>query len=133
MRLSIGNRLDKERDLCLDGLHLLSCLVLITGRQQLYLCIVVCYNFPMRQYSSIKERLSGETSFFFTRPSFFTGFARLIDFGCALKIPDELLTDPDHDWEALRSDWNAVGQDMTHAICVYERSTTRGAAASSPQ
>lgn len=56
------------------------------------------------------------TDLLFARPSFLEGVARLFDFGGTLNEYNRLDTPEDPDLLALRSDWEALGQDYRTAL-----------------
>jgi hypothetical protein len=60
----------------------------------------------------------------FARPTFTEGVARVFDFANVLQKYRYDTTDHEADANALRSDWMAVGDDIRHAIGVYERHHT---------
>lgn len=61
------------------------------------------------------------TSLLFARPSFLTGFARVLDIGDTLTEYNRSPSPEEADRNALRSDWRAVGDDLRVAIAAYER------------
>ena len=83
----------------------------------------------MRRNTPTIERAPHHTYWFFAPSSFSVGFSRLIDVGSTLTIYNELPSDAEQDYEALRHDWMAVGQDIANAIRTYERSTKQRTAA----
>ena len=52
----------------------------------------------------------------FARPSFLEGVARLLDLGGTLNEYNESNSPEDADLVALRSDWEALGQDYRSAL-----------------
>lgn len=56
------------------------------------------------------------TDLLFARPSFLEGVARLLDFGSTLNEYNGSDTPEDADLAALRSDWEALGQDYRSAL-----------------
>jgi hypothetical protein len=52
------------------------------------------------------------TDLLYARPSFFEGFARLLDLGGTLNEYNQSDTSDDADLVALRSDWEAIGEDF---------------------
>jgi hypothetical protein len=56
------------------------------------------------------------TDLLYARPSFLEGVARLLDFGGTLNEYNRLDTPEDVDLVALRSDWEALGQDYRTAL-----------------
>lgn len=56
--------------------------------------------------------MSELSSFLFARPSFWEGFARLLDFGSTLSEYNQCETGDEADAIALFMDWNAVGKDL---------------------
>ncbi len=57
----------------------------------------------------------------FARPSFLEGFSRIFDFGNTLNLYNSSESEAEADYDALKSDWMAVGIDMSNAITTYER------------
>lgn len=64
--------------------------------------------------------MSDYATFLFARPSFLEGIGRLVDFGGALDQYNTSLTPEQADIIAMRMDWEAVGEDLRHAIEQYE-------------
>ena len=60
------------------------------------------------------------STFLFPRPSFWIGVARLLDFGQGLVRYNHASTPAEADFNALLSDWKAVGDDVRWAIRTYE-------------
>ena len=60
----------------------------------------------------------------FARPTFLEGAARVFDFANILQRYRYDTTDHEADANALRSDWMAVGDDIRHAVSIYERQHT---------
>lgn len=56
----------------------------------------------------------------FARPSFLEGFARIFDFGNTLSEYNTSPTPELADYFALSADWQAVGEDMRHALAHFE-------------
>lgn len=56
------------------------------------------------------------TALLFARPSFLEGFARIFDLGNNLNQYNEHRFPDDADVRAMRADWEAVGEDIRHAI-----------------
>jgi len=52
----------------------------------------------------------------FARPSFISGFARVLDIGGTFNAYNQSATPEEADRRAIQSDWLAVGQDMWRAI-----------------
>lgn len=64
----------------------------------------------------------GQYSFFlFARPSFSEGTARILDFGDTLTEYNRSKTPEEADFNALFSDWCAVGDDLRTAMSRIER------------
>jgi hypothetical protein len=55
----------------------------------------------------------------FAKPSFMEGFARAIDIGATLNEYKRNVTEAKADYEALKSDWYAVGDSIYEAIESY--------------
>ncbi len=60
------------------------------------------------------------STFLFPQPSFWIGVARLLDFGQGLVRYNYASTAEEADFNALLSDWKAVGDDVRWAIKTYE-------------
>lgn len=58
------------------------------------------------------------TDFLYARPSFWDGWARILDFGDTLTEYNMTL---DQDYFALKSDWSVVGDDIFEAYRVIVR------------
>jgi hypothetical protein len=56
------------------------------------------------------------SDFLFARPSFYSGLARLVDFGCTFDQYNSSRSPAEADVRALVSDWLSVGDDMQAAI-----------------
>lgn len=54
-------------------------------------------------------------------PSFTEGASRLIDLGANIQDYNISQTGSEADYEALMSDWKAVGSDLNSAMKVYEQ------------
>ena len=69
----------------------------------------------------------------YARPSFLEGAARILDFGGTLNVYNRSVTPEEADLVALRSDWEALGQDLRVAISTVaeeiQTSPERGAQA----
>jgi predicted oxidoreductase (fatty acid repression mutant protein) len=57
-----------------------------------------------------------DSFFLFAQPSFIEGMARVLDLGNNLNVYNESPNDHIADSEALKTDWNLVGQDISKAI-----------------
>ncbi|MGE5596082.1 MAG: hypothetical protein ACM3S1_08620 [Hyphomicrobiales bacterium] len=57
----------------------------------------------------------------FAAPSFFSGLARIWDWSGAINTYNRDATPVEADYAAIRSDWEAVGDDMRGALSRYER------------
>ncbi len=95
-----------------------------------------------RQYPlprlAFQRKLSGAamgqySQFLFARPSFLEGAARILDFGDTLSEYNRSPTEADADFNALYSDWLAVGDDLRNAVKRYEREQEQQRAQSSPR
>ena len=58
---------------------------------------------------------------YYARPTFLEGLARIMDFGNSLNQYPRFRTAREADAFALRSDWIMVGQDISEAICEFEK------------
>lgn len=56
------------------------------------------------------------TGLFFNDPSFWEGFARVLDVGGTFDSFDEHVSTPEDAFLAMAADWYAVGADLHHAI-----------------
>lgn len=56
----------------------------------------------------------------FARPSFWTGFARIVDPFGTLNKYNISATSKEADDDAMYADWKAVGQDMWHGVKEYK-------------
>jgi hypothetical protein len=74
------------------------------------------FNPQMGEHSVSSCRARDLPDSFVTRPSFWEGVARIFDFTGSLNT-SAWPTDE----EALRSDWEAVGNDMRAAVAAYEQ------------
>ena len=61
------------------------------------------------------------SDFLYARPSFLEGVARIFDFGGTLNEYNDSPTGQEADTAAIRSDWEAIGQDMRAAIEAFRR------------
>lgn len=61
------------------------------------------------------------SDFLYARPSFLEGVARIFDFGGTLNEYNDSPTGQEADAAAIRSDWEAIGQDMRAAIEAFRR------------
>lgn len=59
--------------------------------------------------------------FLFARPSFISGMGRVLDLGSTLTEYNVSPSEEQADHIAIRSDWEAVGSDITKAIAQYEK------------
>lgn len=71
----------------------------------------------MRDYKTEKNRL-----YLFSKPSFLTGIARLIDVFRATNKYNTSNSDQQADYDALYSDWLAIGDDIWKATEKYSES-----------
>lgn len=66
--------------------------------------------------------MSGNYSFYlFARPSFAEGMARVLDLSGVLQDYNTSETPEKADFEALKKDWSAVGEDIKESINEYGR------------
>jgi hypothetical protein len=56
------------------------------------------------------------SDFLFAHPSFLSGAGRVLDLGGVFDGYNESLTPAQADERALRSDWRAVGEDLSEAM-----------------
>ena len=61
------------------------------------------------------------TSHLFAQPSFLEGMARVLDIGSTLQIYNDSSSDTAADIEAIKSDWNVVGKDLSASIQSHEQ------------
>lgn len=61
------------------------------------------------------------TFYLFARPSFTEGIARVLDLGVTLQDYNTSETPEDADFEAIKKDWSAVGEDIKESINEYGR------------
>lgn len=61
------------------------------------------------------------SDFLYAKPSFLEGVARIFDFGGTLNGYNDSPTGEEADAAAIRSDWEAIGQDMHNAIGAFEK------------
>lgn len=61
------------------------------------------------------------SDFLYAKPSFLEGVARIFDFGGTLNGYNDSPTGEEADAAAIRSDWEAIGQDMHNAIESFEK------------
>ncbi len=54
--------------------------------------------------------------YLFSKPSFLEGVARLVDFGATLNMYNDSSSPEEADINAIRSDWEIVGNDLQHSI-----------------
>ncbi len=59
------------------------------------------------------------SGFLFSEPSFIEGFARLIDFGSTLNKYNDSESGKIADNRALKSDWQAIGNDIRIVVSKY--------------
>lgn len=57
----------------------------------------------------------------FAQPSFLEGLARAVDIGDTLTVYNNSESGAEADRHALRSDWQAVGQDLKQAMAEFRR------------
>ncbi len=73
--------------------------------------------------SSAQEISMFRSGFLFPRASIWTGMARIFDFGQSLNRYNRSPTPEEADYQALLSDWLAVGDDLRWAIREYNPKT----------
>lgn len=61
------------------------------------------------------------SDFLYAKPSFLEGVARIFDFGGTLNGYNDSPTGEEADAAAIRSDWEAIGQDMRNAVEAFEK------------
>ena len=59
------------------------------------------------------------TNLLYAEPSFWEGFARILDIGGTFDDYNDFETEEEADMAALASDWYAVGADLYRAISRY--------------
>ena len=64
--------------------------------------------------------MGSRTDYLYARPSFLEGMARLVDVGGTLSEYNDSPDGQIADAEAMWMDWAVVGQDMCHALEIYE-------------
>lgn len=64
---------------------------------------------------------------FRNEPSFIEGLSRLLDLGSRPERYNESETPEGADYDALESDWQAVGNDMKASIKAYEQRLAKSA------
>ena len=69
-------------------------------------------SFVQSQMNTIRRIPS---DFLAAKPSFASGFARLVDFGCAFDAYNKSATPQEADFRATLADWIAVGFDILEA------------------
>jgi hypothetical protein len=60
-------------------------------------------------------------SYLFAKPSFLEGIARIFDFSGSLNQYNSGLTPEQSDYLVIRSDWEAVGNDLRSAIGAFDK------------
>jgi len=55
----------------------------------------------------------------FAVPSFWSGFARVLDLGGTFDVYNDNNTEQEADCQALLSDWKQVGEDMSYVMERY--------------
>lgn len=66
---------------------------------------------------AVRQEVMGQHTFrLFAVPTFTEGAARIFDFTGALDVYRYSDTDEEADFDALQSDWNAVGQDLYNVL-----------------
>lgn len=61
------------------------------------------------------------TFYFFARPSFVDGMARILDFGLTMQDYNRSRTVTEADYIAISNDWQAVGKDIKTVLSRYEQ------------
>ena len=75
----------------------------------------------MRETMNYLKRFS--SFYFFTKPSFTEGMARVLDIGGTLQA-ELLITSPmQTDIEAISHDWKTVGEDIKNSIYEWKQTT----------
>ena len=64
--------------------------------------------------------MRNRSDFLYARPSFTEGVARVFDIGGTLNEYNTSSTGSEADAIAIRSDWDAIGQDILTAIRMFE-------------
>jgi hypothetical protein len=67
------------------------------------------------------NRFNDDTCFLFAEPSFWSGFATVLDAGGTLAIYNESRTPQEADARALASDWAVIGKEIRRAVKVLEK------------
>lgn len=62
-----------------------------------------------------------KTGYLFSEPSFLTGIARIIDYKGSLSLYNASISPDEADYNALKSDWTVIGEDLKRAIDEYEQ------------
>lgn len=65
--------------------------------------------------------MSDKSTFLFACPSFIEGIARVMDLGATMQVYNDSKTEKEADFNALKKDWEAVGEDVVFAAKQYER------------
>ncbi len=65
--------------------------------------------------------MSDYTTFFFAKPSFLEGIARIFDFSGSLDRYNVSRSTREADRRALESDWRAIGEDMRRAMAEIDK------------
>ena len=73
--------------------------------------------------SHMGNYLFKRTGRLFARPSFFEGYGRAIDMGATLNEYNQNKTPEEADVAAIRSDWQAVGDDIQVAMNKFSEET----------
>ncbi len=61
----------------------------------------------------------------FATPSFIEGISRVLDLGATLQKYNDSKTELEADTNALKSDWQSVGEDLKSSIKTYEQGFTK--------
>ena len=79
---------------------------------------------PMRKYKSM-QMVSDYSSNLFNPPSFLKGIARTLDLYGNLDAYNYSDTEQEADSNALKKDWEIIGQDIWDALRKYESSISQ--------
>ena len=61
----------------------------------------------------------------FAEPSSIEGMSRVVDLGATMQIYNISETEQQADFEALRNDWRAIGDDLRYSIRMYEQESAK--------
>lgn len=68
---------------------------------------------------------NSKTFYLFARPSFVEGMARLFDFSGSLQTYNGHESGEQADYEAIKQDWQVIGDDIYKSIDNYEQAGTK--------